>query len=739
MASIKYPSTVETIRSAKMASSDLNNVKNHLSLLFDRPIEPVFMPKGPNNEIFDVPSNFLSNRFQNIITQLTTRFGDENTNRISVRNISLPDISLPSQLGRQEPFSLFIPRHAEMASRLVDIFLGARDVEDLQSNAAFCRDKVNPYMFNYAFSVAMLHRGDTRDVVIPSIIECFPAKYIDPSALARARAESAIVPDGSRVPIEISRNYTGTDLDPEHRVAYFREDLGINLHHWHWHLVYPFTSNNRAIVEKDRRGELFYYMHQQILARYNAERLSNQLGPVVSLNGFRTPIPEGYFPKLDSIVAGRSWPPRFVNTPLNDVNRETDRLTLQIANIEQNLAAIQNAIAEGFVVNTTGTRIQLDELNGIDILGNLMEAAQILSPNPGLYGSLHNNGHLLISYAHDPDGRFAERFSVMGDSATAMRDPVFYRLHAFIDDIFQEHKSRLPRYSENQLDFPQVRITGLQVQLQGGQENNMQTFWQQSDIDMSRGLDFAPRVPVFVRFTHLQHLPFTYRIQVTNSSQNQVFGYVRIFMAPRLDERGRQMSFNDQRKMMIELDKFRVGLRQGLNVIMRRSDESSVTIPYERTFRNLNANRPAAGTNAEQQFNFCGCGWPQHMLIPKGTTQGMDMDLFVMISNYADDRVNQDLNGICDDADSYCGILNRRYPDRRSMGYPFDRVGRNGINRLTDFLTPNMAVQRIRLTHRDETQVRGSNLNIPALAPTNTRATTNNNSASNVDSNPTWN
>lgn len=70
------------------------------------------------------------------------------------------------------------------------------------------------------------------------------------------------------MPIIIPRDYTASDLDEEHRVAYFREDMGINIHHWHWHLVYPFESANRSIVAKDRRGELFYYMHQQIVARY---------------------------------------------------------------------------------------------------------------------------------------------------------------------------------------------------------------------------------------------------------------------------------------------------------------------------------------------------------------------------------------------------------------------------------------------------------------------------------------
>lgn len=68
------------------------------------------------------------------------------------------------------------------------------------------------------------------------------------------------------MPIVIPRDFTASDLEPEHRLAYFREDMGINLHHWHWHLVYPFDGPD-SVVRKDRRGELFFYMHQQLMAR----------------------------------------------------------------------------------------------------------------------------------------------------------------------------------------------------------------------------------------------------------------------------------------------------------------------------------------------------------------------------------------------------------------------------------------------------------------------------------------
>lgn len=72
----------------------------------------------------------------------------------------------------------------------------------------------------------------------------------------------------------------------------------------------------------------------------------------------------------------------------------------------------------------------------------------------------------------------------------------------------------------------------------------------------------------------------------------------------------------------------------------RRSTESTITIPFERTFRNLDQNRPAAGSAEELEFNFCGCGWPQHMLVPKGLPEGLQSQLFVMVSDYELDRVS---------------------------------------------------------------------------------------------------
>ena len=48
---------------------------------------------------------------------------------------------------------------------------------------------------------------------------------------------------------------------------------------------------------------------------------------------------------------------------------------------------------------------------------------------------------------------FQEEIGVMGDTGTAMRDPVFYRWHKYIDDIFQEYKLSQRPYTESEVCF----------------------------------------------------------------------------------------------------------------------------------------------------------------------------------------------------------------------------------------------------------------------------------------------
>nr|Q8I6K2.1 RecName: Full=Phenoloxidase 2; AltName: Full=Prophenoloxidase-II; Flags: Precursor [Holotrichia diomphalia]BAC15602.1 prophenoloxidase-I [Holotrichia diomphalia] len=674
-------------------------VLNDLVALYDRPTEPMFRVKAKKS--FKVPKEYVTDRFKNVAVEISNRFGEDDSETVTIDSVPLPDLADILTLGREENFSLFIPKHRNLSAKLINIFLQAENPKHLLSIACYAHDRVNPYLFIYALSVALIHRKDTKSLKIPNQIQTFPDKYFDSQVFSQGKEEMTVVPQGLRRPIEIPRDYTASDLEEEHRVAYWREDLGINLHHWHWHLVYP-TDGGEIVTKKDRRGELFYYSHQQIVARYNFERFCNALKRVERLTDWQGPIKEAYFPKLDSLVAKRAYPARVQDMTMQDLDIPGQNIKVDVDDMIRWRDRIYRAIADGFITATNGSKMNLDDVTGIDILGNIMESSE-LSPNRQLYGNLHGFGHLMLSYIHDPRSHHLEPFGVIGDFTTAMRDPIFYRWHAFVDDVFQQFNGSLPRYTAEQLDYAGVQITDVNIKTPNAPDNEFRTFWQQSDVDMSRGVDFQDPGSVFVRFTHLNHEPFSYNITVNNTGNGVQEGTCRIFLAPATDERGNPWLFNNQRVMFVEMDRFKVTLRQGQNTITRNSTQSSVTIPFERTFRDLDTNRPAEGSEELDIFNFCGCGWPHHLLVPKGTPDGFKAQLFVMISNYADDKVEQDLSGSCNDAESYCGVRGGKYPDKRPMGYPFNRVARQGADTLQRFLTGNMIVQNCRIVHSDRT------------------------------------
>lgn len=147
-------------------------------------------------------------------------------------------------------------------------------------------------------------------------------------------------------------NYTASDKEEEQRLSYYREDIGMNSHHWHWHIVYPFSNKEHPeIVKKDRRGELFYYMHHQMVARYNCERLCNKLSKVQPLSDLYNAIAEGYFPKLLCGLNDRTYPHRAHNIVLSDIDRTDGKYAL--ADLRRWIDRVAGAIDNGYAVDVS--------------------------------------------------------------------------------------------------------------------------------------------------------------------------------------------------------------------------------------------------------------------------------------------------------------------------------------------------------------------------------------------------
>lgn len=70
-------------------------------------------------------TNLQPENRQAMAPEVLNRFADDTESKVQVKQITLPDLSVPMQLGRREPFSLFIPKHRKLAARLIDIFIGS--------------------------------------------------------------------------------------------------------------------------------------------------------------------------------------------------------------------------------------------------------------------------------------------------------------------------------------------------------------------------------------------------------------------------------------------------------------------------------------------------------------------------------------------------------------------------------------------------------------------------------------
>lgn len=99
----------------------------------------------------------------------------------------------------------------------------------------------------------------------------------------------------------------------------------------------------------------------------------------------------------------------------------------------------------------------------------------------------------------------------MRDTATALRDHVFYQWHKMVDQVCVRLKDKLPVYQPKDLKFEGVKIKSCDL-LDDSKTSIDQliTFWQKSTVDLRNGLDFRSNKPSLITFTHLNYRPFTY-------------------------------------------------------------------------------------------------------------------------------------------------------------------------------------------------------------------------------------
>lgn len=576
-------------------------------------------------------------------------------------------------------FSIFKPADSRRANELARKFVkiaegreGADAVEAVIEESRKVAVDEDPELVDFALKMFLTHDPRGRLFKIRSLEKLMPEKFTPSGPVPSATATAA------------GLEATVSPTEREKHLNWFREDVKANEHHEHWHVVYPNEGNPLTHKLNDRHSELFLYMHQQMIARYDTERIALGMERVQPLEKYGEPLEEGYDPG-PGLTKSPQYRSRYSARKGGLRLKDEEGLKL----LEEGRKKIQAAIKSGKF--DSGLKVNIKTLSAF------MEPASGDSRPEAQWEGNHGTGHNLIcqmtvTKSHPDPG-------VMIDPAVSIRDPLFWRWHKHVDDFaFSLQETLAPH--DLAADAPEVRIrSSLKGQnvadqspdiilcfqdeetVPGSSDTkfNWQKFGEDNfgganwDKDFSEGkvttktletmmlkrqLQLTKKKSVTV--TYLDQRPFCFFFRVENLKNAVQDVTLRVFLVA--------SDVAADRRMWIEMDKFRHTLKPKEKAVVYRSAADAAVIrkpaikppgPYD--------NPNDEGGNGLQSY--CNCGWPYNLLLPRGTTDGMSFRFLVMATNWTIDKVSQSECGSM----SFCGARNNSYPDSREMGYPFNR------------------------------------------------------------------
>uniref|UniRef100_A0AAG5DSW4 Hexamerin A n=1 Tax=Anopheles atroparvus TaxID=41427 RepID=A0AAG5DSW4_ANOAO len=601
-------------------------------------------------------------------------------------------------LKKGEIFTIYNYWYAKQTLQLYRFFQNALDWDTYYKNVIWARQNINEGMFLCALTLSVLHRTDLQGIVLPAIYEIYPHYFFNGDVFHDATNRRAMDPAygfyGNNRNNVARSNYTSTfatQFYGEGSMSYFTEDVGLNAYYYYFMMDYaPFLGGDKLGLNKDRRGELYLFMHQQLLARYSLERSANGLGPIQQLT-WESPIETGYYPMLRywNGVPFRARESNFLWRPYDPI---------KLSGLKSHEERVRQAIDLGYVVGRDGQRIDLRQPDAIDIVGNLVSGS-VDSVNVDYYKMIETTARMILAQG-DYYGSSSEVWpGALMHYETSMRDPLFYQFFQRVLSFYYDFKSYLPPYTINELNFEGVEIKGVSVE-------KLVTFFEPFDVDISNGLGFdyaggrsTWNFSVLARKDRLNHKPFSYVLNI--SSQFAGKGVVRMYMGPQMYSLG-QLQY--MKKLFVEMDQYTVDLVVGENQIKRNTRDFYYDIRDRTTYTELYM-RIMKAYRGEEQFlldvSEAHCGWPDRLLLPKGQPHGHPMSFFFIVTPFKPPKVPQFSTF---DSTYTCGTgSGSKYIDELPFGFPFDRE----IN-FSNFVTKNMQFFDVSVYHVNGNQQNAS-------------------------------
>ncbi|XP_026475421.1 hexamerin-1.1-like [Ctenocephalides felis] len=586
-------------------------------------------------------------------------------------------------------FNVYNTVHRQEVVALFNVFYYAKDFETFYKTMVWARDHVNAEQFVYALTAAVFHRHDLQGIELPAPYEIYPHHFVNYEVITKAYQHKM---EKTHTNVVIPANYSGwyVQTSEEQELTYFTEDVGLNSFYYYFHMDYPFwMGGEHFTLNKDRRGELYFFTIQQLLARYYLERVSHQFGEIPELS--HDYVSEtSYYPTMHHFN-GLDFPVRHEGHIYN----YSEYYHEYVQHAHDYERRIRDVIDYGFVVLPDGSHFDLTKPEAINVLGNLINSNPD-SYNTRFYKSFIGVLKVILGNSFDTVDYYHQYPSALECFNTAMRDPAFYQMYKKVVKYYYQFKSHLPSYTHEELDFQGVKIEGVEF-------DKLVTYFDKYVYDISNALvyseeEFANKEvyhPVKVSQERLNHKPFTYKMNVVSDKETDAV--VRVFIGPKYDEHHNEFSFEENRENFFQVDVFKYHLKSGKNVVERKSEDYTFFVK-DRTSHYTLYKQVMGALSGQGEFHFdnteAHCGFPERLMIPRGTKGGIEYQFFFVVSPYHAPATTQ-YQGF--DPVVSCGVgSGARYVDSLPLGYPFDRE-----LDVTVFPTPNMYYKDVTIYHKE--------------------------------------
>ncbi|XP_031764623.2 basic juvenile hormone-suppressible protein 2-like isoform X2 [Galleria mellonella] len=527
------------------------------------------------------------------------------------------------------------------------------------------QSNINKHMYEYVLRLLALYGNQNVEKLLPPFIYK-PHYFVNSETIAKAyrvklnkghinkqEADVYQIYKNNDHITYINTNYSSWNMPLDIcdiEVNYFREDIALNSYYYGVHLAHPFWMSNEELDQiNSRHAEHYHYKHQQLLARYLLEKEHLDTRNT-SLNH---QCVGDYYPFL-SYENGLAFPSR---SHFRNISNE-----YKVALISIDIA-LKEFISRRLIIMDNGTLIKITDDNYISLLSKLIRANLDGIKTAKMIRNVYGYG----TYNY-PMNQYNPAPSVLHHPETSLRDPVYWNIIESALKYFRDFTNTIEPFDISTYEMNELSITHNDFSV-------IATYFDYYQFNINKALyplDSPSELSTVIaaRQMRLNYMPFTLNFTVLSAIQQSVA--VRLFLGPRCYY---TTCFHNYYKFF-ELDSYIVKMEEGAN-ILSWCPQTSSKFSFD-DYYNLE-------TIKEKENKFDIFKFPGNLVIPKGSEEGLNMTLFIIITQVNDSISNSFLYNKYNNQTSL-------EIDDKPLGFPFHRIAKNYVHNANNYRFYNISI-----------------------------------------------